>query len=305
MRKRRPNFTTESFVRESMIIHGNVYDYSLTKFMAIKKPVEIICDKHGVFTQSPEVHLRGHGCFNCGIEKTANHIKSNSQSFIEKSIQIHGNLYLYELVDYSNNNKAVKIICRSHGEFSQTPASHLVGRGCPHCAKEKINKDKLLTLEEFVARSKSIHNDKYSYDEVIYQTEDIPVIIICKVHGKFLQTPRVHLRGSGCRKCVGTISKMETMWLDSLNVDLDNRQKTLKIGDKRFLVDAYDPTTDTIYEFYGDYWHGNPEVYAPQKINAINKKTFEELYCKTIEKESTLKNAGYNVISIWESDFNA
>lgn len=38
-------------------------------------------------------------------------------------------------------------------------------------------------------------------------------------------------------------------------------------------------------------------------IIARSKKTYGELYQKTLDKEITLKEAGYNVMSIWESDF--
>jgi len=108
MKKRRPNFTTERFIEESQVIHGDIYDYSITNFVTIRELVSIICRKHGTFMQTPEVHLRGHGCFDCGIEKTTSHTRGNSDSFVEKSIQIHNNLYSYELVRYINNNESVK-----------------------------------------------------------------------------------------------------------------------------------------------------------------------------------------------------
>jgi len=34
-------------------------------------------------------------------------------------------------------NKKVKIICKEHGEFLQTPDNHLCGKGCPHCKSSK------------------------------------------------------------------------------------------------------------------------------------------------------------------------
>lgn len=58
------------------------------------------------------------------------------------------------------------------------------------------------------------------------------------------------------------------------------------------------------YEFDGDFWHGNPAIYDSNDINPRNKKSFGELYTKTVEKHNLLKKAGYTVISIWESDFN-
>lgn len=73
---------------------------------------------------------------------------------------------------------------------------------------------------------------------------------------------------------------------------------------EQFKVDGFDPLTNTVYEFNGDYFHGNPEIYPSNNVNAINKKTFGELYTKTVEKENILKSAGYKVISIWENEWN-
>ena len=58
------------------------------------------------------------------------------------------------------------------------------------------------------------------------------------------------------------------------------------------------------YEFHGDYWHGNPDIYDSNEINKVNKKTFGELFKKTKERENELKRSGYKVIVIWEREFN-
>lgn len=62
---------------------------------------------------------------------------------------------------------------------------------------------KRLTTEEFVARARKIHGDRFSYDRVVYGNYDTPVSIGCLVHGAFSQTPDNHLAGKGCRKCAG------------------------------------------------------------------------------------------------------
>lgn len=58
-----------------------------------------------------------------------------------------------------------------------------------------------------------------------------------------------------------------------------------------------------MYEFYGDYWHGNPNVYNQNYINKHNKIKFITLFNKTISRENKLKECGYKIISIWEKDF--
>lgn len=46
-----------------------------------------------------------------------------------------------------------------------------------------------------------VHNYKYTYDKSVYIKQSIPIIITCKLHGDFLQTPNNHLSGHGCKKC--------------------------------------------------------------------------------------------------------
>jgi hypothetical protein len=109
----------------------------------------------------------------------------------------------------------------------------------------------------------------------------------------------------GCPKCASSISKLETEWLDYMKVNKENRHpKMFKINNKKLKPDAYDPAINTIYEFYGDYWHGNPSKFKPDDINATNHKSYGELYAKTLEKEQIIKSAGYSLITIWESDWN-
>jgi hypothetical protein len=56
-------------------------------------------------------------------------------------------------------------------------------------------------LENFINKAKLIHSNKYDYSKVEYSTTKTPIKIICPIHGEFEQQPRVHLTGSGCKKC--------------------------------------------------------------------------------------------------------
>lgn len=91
---------------------------------------------------------------------------------------------------------------------------------------------------------------------------------------------------------------METAWLDSLDPILE-RQYPIK----NFIVDGYDPLTNTVYEFLGDFWHGNPKKYNPNDIHPMRKVPFGDLYKDTIKRLKTLENLGYNIIFIWELDY--
>jgi hypothetical protein len=178
----------------------------------------------------------------------------------------------------------------------------MVGQNCPSCsdilgglAKRQNASDK------FVEEANLIHNYKYDYSKSIYVLSDEKIDIICSKHGVFKQRPSSHLGGAGCNKCSNCVSYAETQWLNSFNIDI--RNTTIKIEDKQILVDGYIPETNTIYEFYGDFWHGNPQKYNPEDINPLSKISFGELYRKTKDREALILSAGYNLITIWETDY--
>ena len=64
-----------------------------------------------------------------------------------------------------------------------------------------------LTTKEFIEKSKLVHGEKYSYNNVVYNKSNIHVAITCLKHGDFLQKPNVHLCGRGCPKCKIDIHK--------------------------------------------------------------------------------------------------
>ena len=127
------NLTTEEVIADFQKIHGNTYDYSKVNYSKTLVPVEIICSTHGVFKQLRNNHLKGQGCPKCGIIKNALNQRLSLEEFIEKSIKVHGDRYNYSKVNYQNNTKKVIIYCQLHGDFSQSPAGHMSGKGCPTC----------------------------------------------------------------------------------------------------------------------------------------------------------------------------
>lgn len=126
-----------------------------------------------------------------------------SNEFINQAKLIHNNKYDYSKADYKNTQIKVCIICPEHGEFWQTPYSHLKGCGCPKCYGNKK-----LTTEEFISRSKEIHKDKYDYSKTTYVNKRTTVIIVCPIHGDFKQLAGHHLRGQGCPECGKQYAKM-------------------------------------------------------------------------------------------------
>jgi hypothetical protein len=56
-------------------------------------------------------------------------------------------------------------------------------------------------LDQFLERSRKVHNHKYNYDNVDYINSTTKVEIICPEHGSFNQLPKNHCQGNGCPTC--------------------------------------------------------------------------------------------------------
>lgn len=71
----------------------------------------------------------------------------------------------------------------------------------------------------------------------------------------------------------------------------------------RIKADGYVPETKTAYEFWGDYWHGNPRLYQADDSNQATGTTYGHLYQKTLNKRKRIVEQGFNLIEIWEQDW--
>lgn len=305
-------FTTDEFINKSNTIHNFKYNYSKSDYKNSRTKVEIICQNHESFWQTPNAHWRGQGCPTCGdkiISKKmllntkkfiVKKLTSNTEKFIEQADLVHNFKYNYSKVVYERNNKKVEIICKNHGSFWQTPNAHILqNQGCPVCGIEKRTELLRSNTEEFIEKTNTVHNLRYNYSKVNYKNARTKVCIICLDHGEFWQTPDKHLRGDKCPKCTYRISKPEIQFLDYLEIPDTKEHRQLKILRKE--VDGL--KDNVIYEFLGDYWHGNPEKYEYSKYNPTCKKTFGELYEITIKRFQKLKKCGYKIKYIWELDW--
>ena len=185
--------TTEEFIEKARNVHGDKYDYSMVVYVNSCTPVMIVCPEHGMFLQRPGHHLSGSGCISCCGKK-----QLNTEDFIQRAREIHGDKYDYSIVEYVNNKTLIKIICPEHGVFEQTPNNHVNNKnGCPLCANNQQ-----LTTEDFIQRTREVHGDKYDYSLTEYKGAFNKIEIICPEHGVFEQTPTNHVKNKyGCPKC--------------------------------------------------------------------------------------------------------
>ena len=125
----------ETFFSRVKKIYGDKYDFSNVVYNGLDTPVTLICPKHGEFEKTPRNLLRGHACPLCGREGISNARRETKEKFIKKARAVHGDVYDYSNVELEDSLTPVAIVCPKHGVFYQSPASHLMGHGCPECAK--------------------------------------------------------------------------------------------------------------------------------------------------------------------------
>lgn len=95
-------------------------------------------------------------------------------------------------------------------------------------------------------------------------------------------------------------------WLEYIG-DLQHYLSSLhgeyRIPGTNYKADGYCEKTNTIYEFHGDKWHGNPKIFNPSDICPMNNITYGELYEKTLKKKEYILSHGYKYVEIWETDW--
>ena len=134
---------TEKWIEKAKKVHGDKYDYSVSKYTKATESIDIICKKHGLFTQRASDHLSGYGCPKCGYEKVSADLSSNKENFVKKANSIYNGEYTYDNFVYINNKTPGYVTCKIHGDFLVRPDNHLSGRnGCPHCTAEQSKWEK-------------------------------------------------------------------------------------------------------------------------------------------------------------------
>ena len=115
-----------------------------------------------------------------------------TESFIREAMEIYGDRYKYDKVEYKNRDHKVIVTCPIHGDFHVYAREHLDGKGCSKCEKGK----------RFIEKLKEKFNNKFGLDNFIYQSSTIPVTLICPTHGAFTRLPHSILNSRcGCPEC--------------------------------------------------------------------------------------------------------
>ena len=186
-------YNVGDFIKKANEIHKGKYNYSKAVYINNKTNICIICPEHGEFWQRPKDHLNGSGCPKCTGNK-----KMNTDEFIKRAKEVHGDKYDYSKTEYVNSRTKVCIIDKEIGEFFQFPMAHLKG----YIYKNKHrNRKSNISNEEYIERVKKVHGNRYDYSKTEFKSMSQKIRIICHKHGEFSQEAKSHLNGVGCPSC--------------------------------------------------------------------------------------------------------
>ena len=118
--------------------------------------------------------------------------------------------YLYHRSYYLNDNTPIKVLCRSHGFFHQTPANILKGIRCPIC-KAREDKKSLFIYKGIKYNHSSFleacsNANGYDYSQAEFKGFKKSINVFCKVH-RYFKVTKPHLCLSTkfvCPRCRGS-----------------------------------------------------------------------------------------------------
>ena len=239
--------TVAKFIARANAKHGYRYDYSQVKFNNVEDKAVIVCPEHGPFEQRVMTHLKGFNCPKCGRKSVSAKMAHTLERFLQDAKKAHGEKYDYSEVVYKKALSKVKIICPEHGAFFQKPANHIRGIACSKCSDLIAADKRRLSTEQFIARAREVHGQKYDYSRADYITSHGKVEIICPKHGAFWQSPATHTLGNkaGCPGCaVSGFDQTKSALLYYLAVQTDDEETLYKIGITNLTVQKRFPNVD-------------------------------------------------------------
>lgn len=185
---------------------------------------------------------------------------------------------------------------------------------CPFCCNQKICIDNNLA-KIFPEICEDWDYDKNEFGPESYAPKtNKKVWWICKAkgHSYFSGISERTIANGGCSQCptkhfsksaVEYLNYIQSFWIAPISHAGNGTE--FSIPTTRYKADGYCEATKTVFEFFGDFWHCNPDKYDLDSPFPKNpSKTRREIYQATLDKVEIIRNLGYEVIFIWENDWN-
>jgi len=294
------------FINKSKKIFGeNRFKYLSfieSKYQNNHSKVKLICSIHGEFECEASSHLRSKtgACPDCtnqsrSIKQSKNKkIDINKNNWIKVFRDKFGNKFDYSKFEYRGRNKKGIIICPIHGEFEQTPNSHINSKsGCIECSKYNQNKITTWTTDKFIKLAKELF-PQYNYSLVRYINSETKVKIKCPTHGIFEIRPKqLVFYKQGCSKCKTKAQNSISKYIqEELHIETKYNNRTVLNGKE---IDIFIPSHNLGIEYNGLLFHSFGKTY-PNNIEYLNK-TVDKI------KKELAQQEGVDLLFIWENEW--
>ena len=299
----------------------------------------LYCPKHKIafdkrMWEYPKKFL---GCKKCVSERISEskvgkeaHNKRSHEDWVEKIRAKHPHLEVKSKI--LGSTCRIKLLCLTCKNRWESHPNNLLASviGCPECAKGIMRSAQVKEAKTFASE---IFEEFGRALTVVgnYKNDNTDIEILCNSCGfRFFRKPKALLlqKRQGvettrnacpqCRKNSGCVSSASQKWLKEvekrkrikLEYATNGKERIIHIGKATYKVDGFHKRTNTVYEFYGDNWHGNPDttvgsnfVHPKLKKYKTRESQASYLLASTGKRQLKLASAGYTVIYVWESDY--
>jgi G:T-mismatch repair DNA endonuclease (very short patch repair protein) len=191
----------------------------------------------------------------------------------------------------NENRKCVKCM----GESFNGEGNHFYGKIHSKESKEKISKSRKgkatgdkNSMANLVWRKKASNNLKKKWDSGEMEHAR-----------KIMSDTMKETRKSGKLKSVMRSKKEKEIIVEIKKMGYVV-EHSLRVETK--ICDIFIPSLNLIIEYNGDYWHCNPKKYKSDYFNQKKQKTAKELWDYDKHKIDLIREKGYNLEIVWESD---
>ena len=129
--------------------------------------------------------------------------------------------------------------------------------------------------------------------------------VIMSVRSFFLFVREFPQFSGGCRDWIDWLIHEQNIEIQSA---FHGRER--KIGPYR--VDGFCSELNTVFEFYGDYWHCHPDQFPDENVvhptvknKDNNPMTVKDIHARDQQRVRDLQDKGHTVEIIWENDWEA
>lgn len=307
----------KAFVRNLKASHPHLL--LVGEYLTANDLTEFLCRTHDekFMTKPYRLSVSGTpmaGCAHCSRERASHKKTLSHQDYCARITH----LGVVPLEPYRHSQEPIKHRCSCGEIYTASPNSLMqFGCLCRKCGIQKISDRQRKPLSFHQKRIESVHgggtirilkhgvSDAYS----LFQC------LVCKQEWSARFSSVVN-QGTGCPACATLLnkngqSKSELQWLTDMERRIGNPIRhagnigQFHVPGTRLRVDGYCSNTNTVFEFYGDAFHGNPDVYRRFETPNFFRPSVSalRLYRATLAREVMLKDLGYRIISIWENDY--